>query len=107
MKEMMVHTCDIAVLDHVDVMTGQDRGPDQDLLVEKVAVETQEMTFTMITTLTEEGSSTGMKKGVVIQWYCYTSLTCILVSDFEFKSHGRMAHDISINACRSHPPQLL
>jgi hypothetical protein len=72
MKEVMVHVCDIAVLDHVDVMTGQDHGLDQDLLVPKVASGTKEMTFMMITALTEEENMTGMKEGVVIQWYCYT-----------------------------------
>jgi hypothetical protein len=71
-KEMTVQTCDIAVLDHVDVMTGQDHGLDQDLLVPKVAAGAKEMTFMMITALTEEGSMTGMKEGVVIQWYCYS-----------------------------------
>lgn len=65
---MMVHTCDIAVLDHVDVMTGQDHVLDQDRLVPKVAAGTKEMTFMMITALTEEGNMTGMKEGVVIRW---------------------------------------
>ena len=69
---MMVHTCDIAVLDHVDVMTGQDHGLYQDLLVPKVATGTTEMTFMMVIALTEEGNTNGMKEGVVIQWYCYT-----------------------------------
>jgi hypothetical protein len=72
MKEVMVHACGIAVLDHVDVMTGQDHGLDQDLLVPKVASGTKEMTFMMITALTEEENMTGMKEGVVIQWSCYT-----------------------------------
>lgn len=83
MKEMMAHTCDIAVLDHMDVMTGQDHGLDLDLLVAKVAAGAKETTFTMITALTEEGNTTGMKKGVVIQWYCYTLSLAHMQSVFQ------------------------
>ena len=67
MKGMKVHICIIAVLGHVAVMTGQDHGLDQDLLVREVVVGTKEMAFMMITALTEEGNMTGMKGGVVIQ----------------------------------------
>lgn len=68
----MAHTCGIAVLDHMDVMIGQDHGLDQDLPVQKVAAGIKEMTTMMITALTGEESMTGMKEDAVIQWYCYT-----------------------------------
>jgi len=53
-------------------MTDQDHGLDQDLLVREVVVGTKEMAFMMITALAEEGNMTGMKGGVVIQWYGQT-----------------------------------
>jgi hypothetical protein len=55
----------------VAVMTDQDHGLDQDLLVQEVVVGAKEMVFMMITALTEEGNMIGMKGGVVIQWYVY------------------------------------
>jgi len=83
-KGMKVHICIIAVLGHVAVMTGQDHGLDQDLLVREVVVGTKEMAFMMITALAEEGNMTGMKGGVVIQWYVHLTdiVTCCMCFEF-------------------------
>jgi hypothetical protein len=81
---MKVHICAIAVLGHVAVMTDQDHGLDQDLLVREVVVGTKEMAFMMITALTEEGNMTGMKGGVVIQWYGHITDIVTYCMCFEF-----------------------
>lgn len=66
MKETQALMDAIAVLDRVDVMTDQDLGQDQGLHVAKVVVGAKEMAFMMIIALTEEGTKTGMKDGMMI-----------------------------------------
>lgn len=108
MKEMKVHTCAIAVLDHVVMMTDQDHGLDQDLLVQEVVVGTKEMTFMMITALTEEGNMTGMKGGVVIQWYGHNIyiLTFVEVSNLQALNFASMlAGPICHCCCQGTTPE--
>ena len=89
MKERKVHTCAIAVLDHMGVMTDQDHGLDQDLLVREVMVGTKEMACMMIIDLTEEGNMTGMIGGMVIQWYGHTAyIHTFVAAGLEFTNHG-------------------